>query len=369
MNKRLYLILSVLLALSISLSACEEPTPAETPVPPETPTPRAAPIQKTPAVIEEIYEFRLQNHDTPDSVTAGFLDAWSQAVKEASGGRISIRNFHDGILGSPRDSYNMVLNGEADIAWGLPSYSPGMFPLTDAISLPFIGATSSLQASYALWELYDSTDYLKDEWSDVQMLLLHTGCDSPLISNTRIDSVEGFRDMNLRINGGPTTEWAKLVGANPMGVPITEVYDRMESGDLDGVTSTGWDVIDAYKLYEQGSYYLDYAIQVCPYFLIMNKDSYEGLPDDLKAVIDEFSGYGALEIVGDRWEVVKEEVISAIGEAGGEIYGLSDTERAKLDAYGVQARRSWIMDITASGTNAEGMVSTTIELLRKHRDK
>ena len=369
MKKQLVIVVAVLLAFTLTLAACGGSAPAATPEPEAPAAEPSAPAETAPPASTEVFEFNLQNHDSPVGATAQFLDAWAEAIKDASDGRIIIHNFHGGSLGGPRDSYNMVADGTVDIAWGLPSFTPGLFPGTDAIALPFIGVKSSLQASYALWELYDSSDYLKPEWSDVHMILLHTNCDAPLLSNKKIEKAEDIRGMNLRINGGPPTEWAKIAGANPMNIGIGDVYAAMEKGAVDGVTSTGWDVVSAFKFYEQADYFLDYAIHVNPYFLVMNKASYNKLPADLQAIMDEYSGYGALEIVGSRWGDVKADVLEAIKANGGDIYKLADAEQAKFDAFGVQAREIWMDEISGQGIDAEGLVAKTLELLDKYKDK
>ena len=318
---------------------------------------------------DEVYEFNLQNHDSPTGATAQFLDAWAEEISEASDGRIKITNFHGGSLGGPKDTYNMVVDGTVDIGWGLPSFYPGIFPATDAIALPFIGVETSLQASYALWDLFDSTEHLKDEWSNVKVLLLHTNCDAPLITDKKLESINDLRGMNLRVNGGPPTEWAKLADANPMNIGIGDVYSSMEKGVINGVTSTGWDVVNAFKFYEQADYFLDYSIHVNPYFLVMNNASYEKLPDDLKTIMDKYTGYGALEIVGSRWADVKEDVFKKIDAAGGEIYTLPAQEHEKFVELGVRARETWMNELKNKGIDSQGLVDKTMELLDKYKGK
>lgn len=361
MKKRFSFLLALITVFSIMLTACGGSDS------PGTTEPGGS--DDTSQTSGEKFEFNLQNHDSPTGATAQFLDAWAAAIDEASDGRIKINCFHGGSLGGPKDTYNMVVDGTVDIGWGLPSFYPGIFPATDSIALPFIGVKSSLQASYALWDLYDSTDYLKDEWSDVQMILLHTNCDAPLITDAKLTSINDLKGMNMRVNGGPPTEWAKLAGANPMNIGIGDVYSSMEKGVISGVTSTGWDVVNAFKFYEQGDYFLDYSIHVNPYFLVMNKNSYNRLPDDLKAIMDEFSGYGALEIVGDRWAKVKDEVFGKIEAEGKEIYTLPEAEMEKFKELGVQARETWMSDLEGKGIDAEGLVAKTMELLDKYKDK
>ncbi|MDR1571675.1 MAG: TRAP transporter substrate-binding protein [Clostridiales Family XIII bacterium] len=372
MKRRIFVILAAAVAFSVMLAACgggitaPSETPEETAA--ETAEPDAGQAPEQTAQAPE-FEFSLQNHDAPNGATSRSLDVWAEAVGEASGGRIKITNFHGGSLGGPQDTYGMVKDGVADIGWGLASFYPGMFPATEVIALPFMGIKSAKQGGYALWELYDTTDFLKSEWTDVKVILIHTNCDAPLLTRTKIEKVEDLRGMNLRIIGGPPTEWAKLVGANPMNILLGEIYTSMEKGVISGITSTGWDVVNSFRFYEQGPYVLDYAIHVNACFLIMNKASYDSLPDDLKAVMDEMGGNGAIEVMGDIRDNEKVDVRQKILDAGGEIYELQPAEQARVEAFGEQAREIWMKSMNDQGIEADALVAKTLELVEKHKDK
>jgi len=316
-----------------------------------------------------VFEFNLSSHDSPVGTTGQFLDAWSEAVNEASGGRIVIHNFHGGSLATMPQTLGMVLDGAIDLGWGLASFYPGVFPATDAIALPFIGLESPVQATHALWELYETTDWLKGEWTDAKVIVLHTNADTPLISQRKLNSAADLRGMNLRTNAGPATEWARLAGAEPVNLPIGEVYQALERGVIDGATSTGWDAVNSFRFYEQGDYFLDYALHVSPFFLIMNWDSYNRLPDDLKAIIDAHSGYGAIDIIDTRWADVKASVREIITDRGGEIYNLPPAEHARLVGFAEQAREMWKDSVRDAVDDVDGLVEKAMELMEKHSGK
>jgi hypothetical protein len=54
------------------------------------------------------------------------------------------------------------------------------------MSLPMLGIKTATQGSAAMWELYNTTDYLKDEYKEFKVILLHTNCDSPISSKSKL---------------------------------------------------------------------------------------------------------------------------------------------------------------------------------------
>lgn len=372
MKKRMLMVLAVVMALSVILAACgggmtEPPAPEPEPAP-ETAAPEPEPAP-APEPAGEVVELTLMNHEGPNSPTARQIDDWCAAVLEASGGRLVVTPFH-GSLGGPRDTYNMVLDGSVDIGWGLPSFYPGVFPATDAIALPFIGAKNAMQAGHAMVELYETTDFIKPEWTDVHVIMLHTNIVAPLITkDLKIEKIEDLKGLNIRTIGGPVTEWAKIVGANPMTIDLGEIYTSMEKGVIDAITSTGWEVVLANNFYELGDYFLDFEMQVNPCFLVMNQNSWEALPDDLKAVIDEYSGHKAMDTFGPKREEARATVNQMILDRGGEIYTLNDEQKAKFAEAGDQASDVWRDQVNATGVDANALRDKAIELMAKYADE
>jgi TRAP-type C4-dicarboxylate transport system substrate-binding protein len=367
MKKRLIILLAVVMTLSLILAACSggmtppaENTPAPEPAPaPDTSTPAPEPVG-------EVFELTLMNHEGPNSATARQIDHWCAAVLEASGGQLVVTPFH-GSLGGPRDTYNMVVDGSVDIGWGLPSFYPGMFPASDVIALPFIGAKDSMQAGHAMSDLYTTTDYLKEEWSGVKVIMLHTNIVAPLITkDKKIEKLEDLKGLNIRTIGGPPTEWAKLVGANPMTIDLGEIYTSMEKGVINAITSAGWEVVEANKFYELGDYFLDFEMQVNPCFFVMNWDAWNKLPPNLQAVIDEFSGAKALEVFGPEREAARQVAYDKIAERGGEVYKLSADEQKRFAEVGDKASDIWRENASGKGIDADALRAKAIELLAKY---
>jgi TRAP-type C4-dicarboxylate transport system substrate-binding protein len=307
----------------------------------------------------------LTQHDPPDSATGRFLEAWAEKVFQASGGRLKINVNHGGTLGGPRDTYDLVLNNSVDIGWGMQSYFPNRFPVTEVMMLPMLGIKSAAQGSRVLWDMYENTDLLKNEYKGVHVLLLHTNCDSPIATRDRaINTMADLRGVSLRTNAGPPTEFVRLFGGNPVSVVVTELYSSLEKGVVQGVI-TDWHAIWSFKFYEQLKNYYDVHASVSPYFLVINQGVYDALPADLQKVLDDSSGTAALDIAGSAWDDIQREVTGIIRDRGGNIAALPEAEMVQLEEFARKTWQNWVAQRTAGGYPAQEALDAVLELINK----
>lgn len=312
----------------------------------------------------EVYVLKVHQHDPEASATGQFLNAWAEQVEEASGGRIDIQVYHGGTLGGPKDTVDMVLDGSCDIGWGLQSFFDGVFPLSESMMLPLLDLQTAQQASEVMWHLYADYDYLKAEYEDYHVLLLHANCQSPIASKSKnIQTVADMAGQNVRGNSGPPTNFIQDLGASPVPVAIGDLYQAVDNGTIDSVI-TDWHAIYSFKLYELFNYYVDENIGVSTYFMLMNKDKYESLPADLQQILDEYSGEKALEICGSFWDDIEAEVrdIIATDYPDAQVYKLSDEERANLEAVAQTTIDNWI----ASHENGQEIYDTILDLIEQY---
>lgn len=369
LKKKLALILSLGMILTL-FAACgsgsgNSPAGDTSPAGDASPASQAeAETPAAPADDGQTYTLSVHQHDPATSATGKFLDAWAASIKEASNGRLDIQVYHGGTLGGPRDTVDMVLNGTVDIGWGLQSFFPGVFPKSEVVMLPMIGLDSAVQASNVMWDLYDNYDLLKDEYKDYHVLLLHANCSSPIASKSKnIQSVADMAGQNVRGNAGPPTNFIQDLGASPVGVPIGELYNAINNNTIDSVI-TDWHAIYSFKLYEQFKYYVDEYIGVSSYFMLMNQGSYDKLPADLQQILDEYSGWKALEIAGTFWDDIEAEVRGIIANDYPDTvpYKLSAEEHDKLQAVADKTAQNWI----AATPDGQTLYDTTMELVSKY---
>ena len=92
---------------------------------------------------------------TPDAEMTHqiMMKPWAEKVNKESGGTLDIQTFPNGALGrNPGLQTKMLQDGVADIAWVIPSYTPGVYLDDDVFELPNV-IQNSTEGSVAAWRL------------------------------------------------------------------------------------------------------------------------------------------------------------------------------------------------------------------------
>ncbi len=310
---------------------------------------------------EETYTLIVTSHDPEESATGTFLNNWADSINEASDGHLDIEVYHGAILADSTDTIDAVKDGTADIGWGVQSFYADMFPVTEVFMLPMLEIESATQGSEAIWDFYNSTDYMADEYSDYHVLLLHTNCQSPIsLLDKKVEDITEFNGMEIRGNAGPPTSFIQDLGATPVSIDINNLY-ALSSSSLDGII-TDWHAISSFKLDDAIEYYMDENVGVSTYFLLMNKDSYEKLPDVLQKIIDDKSSE-AIQYT-DAWDDVESDIKAQVEEEG-KLYTLSDDARADLEDVAQETIDQWIEKTSKLGFDGQAMYDAAVECIEK----
>ena len=296
------------------------------------------------------YTLNVQTHDPESSATGDFLNAWAETVEEESEGRIDIQIYFGGTLGTATDTLDLLRNGTCDIGWGLQSFYADTFPVTEVFQLPMIDISSAEQGSYALWNFYNNYDYMTAEYEDFHVLVLHANCQSPISTrDEKLESIEDLQGMQIRAMSGPPTTFVQNLGASPFSCSLQDLYSNLEKGVVDGCI-TDFHGIKSFKLDEVIGYMLDANIGISTYFLMMNQDSYDALPEDLQTIIDEASA-DAIQYTS-AWDIVEEEQREAYADM---LYTWDDEEMAKLQEVADQTIDEWIESMTEAGYDGQAI--------------
>ena len=296
------------------------------------------------------YTLQVQTHDPEDSATGRFLDAWEEDVEERSDGRIDIQIYYDGMLGTASETLDMVRSGTCDIGWGLQSYYANIFPVTEVFQLPMIDIDSAAQGSDAIWNFYNDYDYMAEEYADYHVLVLHANCQSPISTrDLMIESIEDFEGLEIRVNFGPQSDFVSNLGASSLSCEMAELYTSLEDGVADGCI-TDFHGIMSFDLDETIAYMLDANVGVSTYFMLMNQDSYDALPEDLQTILDEASE-DALAYTTE-WDTVEEEQREAYAD---KLYTLEEDEMERLQEIADQTIEEWIDSMTEAGYDGQAI--------------
>lgn len=242
----------------------------------------------------------------------GYLAPWAERLNELSDGALKIELYPLMQLGgSPRGLYDSVRAGTVDMVWTLPGYSPGRFPKTEVFDLPFMGY-SVVPTSQALHDYV--TEHAADEYADTHLLTLFATTPGSFHSNVPITSVDSLRNLRVRTPTRPLADFVQNGGAQAISVPNPEIPESLQRGVIDSVMMP-FDNIHAMRAHELVGHHTIFSnavneqLYANPMMLTMNKARYEGLPDDLRQLIDENSGPSELPRLAEEWERYHDSVV------------------------------------------------------------
>lgn len=254
-----------------------------------------------------------------------FLEPWARELEQRTNGRVKVQIFPAGsAFGHVAKQMDQVRAGVVDIAHGLTGIPRGRLPRTSIIDLPFLVQTADA-ASHTLWRLYP--DYLKDEYKGVKVLALHAHNAGLIHTRDKpVNSMQDLQGLRLRAPSLAISMMLEELGASPVGMPPTQVYENLEKGVIDG-TVFPWDAVNGFKLYEPLNYHLDARAYTTSFFFVMNERKYRSLPEDVRKVIDEISGDTLVAKFGDWWNRWDEPGLAKSTEKGNRITPLSEAQR------------------------------------------
>jgi TRAP-type C4-dicarboxylate transport system substrate-binding protein len=212
---------------------------------------------------------------------------WSQEVAAASGGTVDIKIFPGAAIADFSKVYDRVVNGVADLGFGLFGPVSTEFPKTMVTSLPF-EANNVEEASLAVWRLYEK-GVVADEFTRVKPLVMFNFPDNGFHMRKPIKTMADVQGMKLSVGTRILGEIVERLGGTPIALPPSEYYSTNQRGLVDG-SSTSWPAMAPFKLHEVTQHHLDLPLGPSPAYVVMHKESYEKLPAAGQKAVDSLSG-------------------------------------------------------------------------------
>lgn len=316
------------------------------------------------AIAQEAITLRMHTHVPSVSGSYKNLRWWADKVQSEAGGKLKIELYGSMQLGGKApDVYDQVKNGVVDIGWTLPGYKAGLFPATSVFELPFIGAPAHI-VSPAIDAFL--RQYGKDEWSEVHPIVFHSAGLSLLHMKTRkIEKLEDFKGLKIRTPSRISSAALGALGATPVPIPSLKMTEALMHDVVDGVV-TPWSIALAIRAIDVAKFHTETTLHEPTFAMVMNKQSYEKLPPDLKKVIDANSGEWLAKEFGQRWERDDMPGIARAKKLDHPIIKVADEEQARWRKVTEPVYESWIKERDEKGQPGSKMVADAKALVAKY---
>ncbi|UUX48953.1 TRAP transporter substrate-binding protein [Nisaea acidiphila] len=301
------------------------------------------------------------------NVPKNILYVWADKVEAESNGRIEIQRFPAMQLGGkPPELIDQAIDGVADIIWTVSGYTPGRFPRTEAFELPFT-MTNAEATSRAYWELAEET-MMDTDFKAFKVLGLWVHGPGQIHSKAPIAKVSDLNGVKLRAPTRVTNMLFSTLGATPVGMPVPAVPEALSKGVIDA-TVIPWEVTGALKVPElvgNHTEFGDQTLYTTTFIFAMNKDRWESLPDDLKAVIDKNSGAEFSAFAGAQMQRDDGPARAAAVARGNNIVTLAPDQVAEWQKAAEPVKATWLKEMAEKGLDGAGLLEKATSLIRKH---
>ena len=266
-------LIGVLVVLPL-LAACVAPTPTPTPTP--SPPPAA-----------EVYEWEFSTWGVRGSIDAEIDQHFVDTIEAMTGGRIKI-NFHGvGEVVEPDEIFAAVKAGVLDLGTSC-GYHVGELSINE-IEYAIPMGLPLLEEAWILWHDRGLLEFYRDEvyrehniWLLPHQIMISVPI---MISKKEVRSLDDIIGMKVRAYGSHATMMEKY-GATVVWVPFAELYTALATGVIDGAGCPSIAEFYDQKHYEVAKYVVLPMQELWVATSVMvNLDSWNALPDDLKAIV------------------------------------------------------------------------------------
>ncbi len=317
------------------------------------------------ALAQQKFEMKLAYFVGDQHAMSQWLIKWSEGLEKDSGGRITVKRFPNAQMGPTPGHYDFARTGQADVAWFLHGGTPGRFPLTEIVNLPFMVGSAEI-GTKVINDAELRSKYLDAEHRGLKMLMLLTHQPGgPHTTKKAIRTLDDFKGLRLRFASPTVRDLVAALGATPVGVPPTEISEQLQKGTIDGAFIDYGGAGIAFRLAGTVKYSTELYAYVTSFGIGMNEDFWAKLPPDLKELVTK-SVTGKEKEVGEAWDALDVPGKKLLMDGGGEAIKLTPAENAKVREIGARVSEEKIKELEGKGLPARQVYDMMRALTAKH---
>lgn len=299
-----------------------------------------------------------------------FIVPWCDKVAAESAGRIQCQHYPAMQLGGTAPQLlNQVRDGVADVVWTLPGYTPGRLPLTEVFELPFI-CTDQEASSRALWDFVQK--HTMSEFAGLKPIAVWVpGSFAMHLRDLELKTLADLKGLKIRGSSRLTTRLLASLGAQPVGMPMTQMADSLSKGIIEA-TMLPWEIVPSTKVHELTRYSVEFGgehvMSTMVHMFVMNQKKYDSLPPELKKVIDDNSGRETSAWISAQLKAADAAGRQTVIDNGNTIHRLPAEEMAKWQQATHPVIEEWIQEVSAKGSNGKELYEDAVTLVKHYSE-
>ena len=213
--------------------------------------------------------------------------AWMEWIAARSGGRLRIQPYWSGSVLSSEHSMTEIRHGVVDIGLITPIYARGGAHLIH-VQAAFYAGLTTIPQQVALYRCLEAADpQFGRELQGLRVLAVQGGNLPGIVTRNRaIHTLDDLRGLRLRAPA-ELLEVLRRFGADPVEMPMGEVYSALAKGVLDGVVAPA-DTLRSLHFAEVAHYFYTISVPRGAYAArAIGLHRWQSLTDEERAILEE----------------------------------------------------------------------------------
>lgn len=280
-------------------------------------------------------------HYLPDSPFLQVEKDFAAKIEKRTNGQVKIEITYAGGLGKDSELLMLTGRGAIDMTSTAPGYNPDQLRYWRAFQLPLL-FTSTKQVIDLLETVVAEMPIYKQEMDRVGVVwLFQQPLDQFYMSGANADcsTLATLRGKKVRSFGADIPKAFTAIGAVPVSVPATDVYEALKSGNLDySFINVG--NIKALKLYEVSKTHCGPVMAMSGTNIVISKRTWDRLTPEIQEIFREEARATQRDYV--NWTLGFEaKALVDIKAKGGTLVPISPEELKKWRALAPDFLAEW----------------------------
>jgi TRAP-type C4-dicarboxylate transport system substrate-binding protein len=270
------------------------------------------------------------------------VEPWIAEVEKVTNGRVKIDTAPK-VVGTLPAQFDVARDGQADLVIFIPGYTPNRFDLLEVLQLPFVSDNPEVLAPLAD-RFFRKNLESYGEFKGVHPLSVYVVSPGQVFNSKRpLRSIADFKGLKMRSPQTSATQALTLLGAVPISKPVSETYELLSSGVIDG-TFMPPESIPAFKLTELVPYatIVPGAIYNTVLVLAINEDKWKSLRPEDREAITRISGDAFARNIGKAYANGDKAAFEIMRKAGKPAETFPAPALAEMKKVLLPIERDWI---------------------------
>ena len=233
------------------------------------------------------HSFKFATNGAGEHPSVAGMKKFAELLTAKSGGKMQVKLFTGGVLGSDQANVSAIQGGTLDMAVMNTGILASVAKELAIFDFPFLFANEKESDALVDGPVGKKLHQKLEAKGLIGLSYWELGYREITNSKRPLNKVEDIEGLKLRVIPNPiNVAWVKALGANPTPLPFPEVYGAMEQKAIDGQENP-ISVIAANKFWEVQKYMTMTNHQYNPQSVIFSKKVWDSLNPAERKIIDD----------------------------------------------------------------------------------